>query len=384
MVDGSTQELRKWRGNDGKFEVDAAYVGIFQKTKVKLRKAGGAMIAVPLDHLCEEDVNYVKSRQSTPPAAGMATKGKEHAIFPGFLQFQPSSATTTIAGTLVHEPDQMEAVILTPLERGMPQKARPMRPESVQALSQLTLSSVTGRLLSAQAHWRPRPQTLAAFPPNILSNIAKYLDARTRVRLAIVSRSFFHAMFRPDAWENIWFLQQDLYRVDSLLIQAMTDTLRQHQLLHVVLTISLSGSAVTADSIVHLLVNFPELRRLSVKGCWEVHSFPLGGKLMHVAATWHHPPIKLEVFELGKALRRGVSKQELESKPNAPQSFGQDLSVISSALQQIAHHPVKMDCFICDFCHFGAAAAFVNCVACGPVKIHKCTTCAPRCDRYLG
>ncbi|KAI9318766.1 hypothetical protein BX666DRAFT_1931402 [Dichotomocladium elegans] len=42
-----------------------------------------------------------------------------------------------------------------------------------------------------------------------------------------------------------------------------------------------------------------------------------------------------------------------------------------------------MDCFICDFCHFGAAAAFVNCVACGPVKIHKCTTCAPRYDRSI-
>ncbi|KAI9491544.1 hypothetical protein BDB00DRAFT_832704 [Zychaea mexicana] len=547
------QSVRIWTGNDGKFEVEAAYVGLFQNTKVKLRKQGGGMIAVPLDRLCEADVAYIAARSglsslapnrdnkgtatvmqkpdnpkditipsptlnisfadtvtsttaaafqssstkrrpsqphtngaipplpvqssppqpettatvpikaiqalsvstslppdgyfstrpheqpvSTPPAPSMAQVSYHYAQpqqqqiisshtapmigCPGYSQEQRSMSTPpppslNMANIPVDYPQQqqqqqnyvmspppmtsyssysqqqysvpvesngtIETLILTEIEHGGPQRVRAMRPESIQLLSQRSLSSITEKLVhSPQGQWQPRPQTLAAFPPAVLTNIGRFLDARTRVRLGSVCRSFRQAMFRPPTWRHIWFSRHDLYKVDTGMIYAMTQTLMGYQLYHAVYTINLDGSAVTADAVVHVLLNFLSLRTLSVKGCWQVHSFPLGGKLMQIAATGQlRAPIQLEQIELGKALRRGIDRKELENKPNAPQSFGQDVAVIRTALEQLASRPIQIDCYLCDFCHSGATGPMLMCVACGPMPIHKCTNCAPKCDR---
>ncbi|KAI7851873.1 hypothetical protein BDC45DRAFT_514535 [Circinella umbellata] len=298
--------------------------------------------------------------------------------------------TTTMTATSYSQQQQQleshaatETFVLTKIEHSGPQRVRAMRPESVQLLSQRSLSSITEKLIhSPQGQWQPRPQTLAGFPPNVLATIGKFLDARTRVRLANVCRSFLQAMFRPHVWRHIWFLHQDLYRVDSSMIHAMTQTLKGYQLYHAVYTVVLDGSAVTADSVVHVLLNFLSLRQLSIKSCWQVYSFPLCGKLMQLATTGQRgAPIQLEKIELGKALRRGIDKKEAEKKPNLPQSFGQDVEGIRTALEQLAGRPVQIDCYLCDFCHVGVSGPMLMCFACGPLHIHKCTHCAPKCDR---
>ncbi|KAI8149933.1 hypothetical protein BJV82DRAFT_4558 [Fennellomyces sp. T-0311] len=505
MTDTQAQSMRNWKGSDGKFEVEASYIGLFQNTKVKLRKNGGGMIAVPLDRLCEADVAYIAARsgqsdlasktnpvaiqkpdnpkevdipsptlglsflattttastsppqhnapvtspteiqplppavaqpQSNPPssqaeprqsipsqrvpsqpAPPQPTSWQQH-VPQQIPQQQATSMSSQLYQTVAHtaipatamqalsisagsplptdgyfsrKPHQSdytgahhpqsatETLLLTQIEHNGPQVVRPMRPESVQLLSQRSLSSITERL---QGQWQPRPQNLADFPLSTLANIAKHLDARTRVRLASVSRSFLQVTFRPPVWRDIWFLRHDLYRVDSALIHAMTQTLMNYQLYHAVHNVKLDGAAITADAVIHMLVNFLSLRSLSIKGCWEVHSFPLGGKLMHIAATYgNRSPIQLERIELGKALRRGIDKKELESKPNAPQSFGQDVAVIRNALEQLAGRPIQIDCYLCDFCHVGASAPMLMCAACGTLPIHKCLGCAPKCDR---
>lgn len=395
--------MRTWRGNDGKFEVEASYVGLFQKTKVKLRKAGGGMIAIPIERLSEADAAYVQARSGQTPLSTTTTTASTHH---DIAQLQPSMAALTLdnnndySPAAAPPPEQKGQIPLTihtteslsttttatqvdlptPVERhGLAQQVIPMRPEAVRLLSQRSLSSITERLGHGQ--WQQRPQSLSDLPERALYTIAQYLDARTRVRLASTCTTLFQAVFRPQVWRHIWFMGYAGEYVDSATIHAMTLSLQRHQLQHAVQTITLDGTSVNADAIVHVLIHFPALRWLSVKGCWGVHSFPLGGKLMHLVASRSGVVTQLERFELGKALRRGVTQQDLEDKPNAPQSFGQDLAVIRNALEQLARRPVQMDCFLCDYCHVGAAAAFVHCVSCGPVYIHKCNKCAPRCDR---
>ncbi|CDS10913.1 hypothetical protein LRAMOSA11399 [Lichtheimia ramosa] len=402
MTATEDQSMRTWRGNDGKFEVEASYVGLFQKTKVKLRKAGGGMIAIPIERLSEADAAYVQARSGQTPLSTTTTTSTHHDI----AQLQPSMAALTLDNNndyspapapppeqqgqtplTIHTTESLsttttatQVALPTPVERhGLAQQVIPMRPEAVRLLSQRSLSSITERLGHGQ--WQQRPQSLSDLPERALYTIAQYLDARTRVRLASTCTTLFQAVFRPQVWRHIWFMGYAGEYVDSATIHAMTLSLQRHQLQHAVQTITLDGTSVNADAIVHVLIHFPALRWLSVKGCWGVHSFPLGGKLMHLVASRSGVVTQLERFELGKALRRGVTQQDLEDKPNAPQSFGQDLAVIRNALEQLARRPVQMDCFLCDYCHVGAAAAFVHCVSCGPVYIHKCNKCAPRCDR---
>lgn len=366
MSRNRVHQFRWWQGRDGKFEVEAVYVGLFQNnTKVKLRKPGGAMIAVPLERLSEADLAYV--------AACSVESIVLDDTFPSESSSQPALQTNKEAAANANE----EITVITPVfSHGTPQRVRAMRPESVQLLSHPSLSSITGRLKH-----RGRPQNLGQFPDSILVRIGWHLDARTRVRFARVSKNLMDVMFQPPVWQYVWFLRQDLRRVDSAMIEAMTRTLLTHQLYRAVDYMVLDGSAITADAVIHVLQNFLGLRSLSIKECWEVHSVRLAEKLRHLVASESRVRIQLDRLELGKALRRGVDKKELENNPEIPKSFGQDVSVIQSSLDQLAGHHVQMDCHLCDFCHMGAAASGMLCVACGPVEIRKCLRCAPKCDR---
>lgn len=59
MPTTTTTTERLWLGNDGKYQVLASYVCLFQDKKVKLRKPNGALIAVPLSVLCPEDIAFI-------------------------------------------------------------------------------------------------------------------------------------------------------------------------------------------------------------------------------------------------------------------------------------------------------------------------------------
>lgn len=424
MTEQETLNTRLWKGKDGKFEVEAAYVALFQKTKVKLRKAGGGMIAVPLDRLSEADLAYVAARsgQSAVIVETRETKLENESNTPkpaadsSYFTFQPyamptetmmpsprmcivpehkihtsddpapttlpaSSNAVQVAYPAVATHSNGDVPMPTPVEYKKPETVRAIQPNSIQLLPQRSLSSITQKFLAAQAQRYPRPSNLADFPPNVLTTIAKYLDTFSRIRFAQVSRGFRHSALHPDAWYRLWFRRKDLHRVDTQLVHDMTRTLLSYQLHHAVFVIEFDGSLITADAAVHVLLNFPNLRRLSVKNCFECCSFPLSGKLMHISALGSYTRLRLERFEMGKTLRRGIDQKESEKKPNAPQSLGQDVAVISNALERLAGRPISMDCHLCDYCQTDAAASTLNCAGCGIVNIHICLTCAPKCDR---
>ncbi|KAK5671102.1 hypothetical protein QVD99_002863 [Batrachochytrium dendrobatidis] len=52
--------LRKWTDRTGSFEMDAQYLGI-KDGRVQLHKSNGVKIAVPIEKLCQSDLNYLKS-----------------------------------------------------------------------------------------------------------------------------------------------------------------------------------------------------------------------------------------------------------------------------------------------------------------------------------
>lgn len=380
------------------------------------------MIAVPLDRLSEEDLAYVAARSGQSAIVVQTEEAKvdhQNDVDPAtnsYFAFRPRmQPICNIPEHQIHTPDTAPPATIsapsyaervpsvgyaspvppngnnshddhvvpmpTPVEYKKPETVRAIRPNSIQLLPQRSLSSITQKFLAAQSHWHPRPRNLAGFPPNILTTIGRHLDTLSRIRFAQVSRAFRHSVLHPDAWYRIWFHRNDLHRVDTQLVHDMTRSLLSYQLHHAVFVVEFDGSLITADAVVHTLLNFPNLRRLSIKSCFECCSSPLSGKLMHVAALGSYTRLRLERFEMGKMLRRGIDQKESEKKANAPQSLGQDVYVISTALERLASRPVSMDCHLCDYCQVDAAASTLNCAGCGIVDIHKCLACAPKCDR---
>ncbi|ORY98726.1 hypothetical protein BCR43DRAFT_488049 [Syncephalastrum racemosum] len=407
---------RVWRGKDGKFEIEALYLGVFKGNKVKLQKMSGGIVAVPFERLSDVDMAYVNARSGN--LASMTTGSPLHATDTITTTITPTIATSTqpmltttqqtrrIASPMTtsittvedmtndiafqdqyrqnqrqFQEEQEAMIILTPVEHQGPQQIRPMCSESVRLLSQRSLSSISEGI----RHYRTqRPVGSSLFTARIFAVIAKHLDGRTRARLACVSREAHDAVYeQAGVWRNIWFLDQDLPNVNTATIQHMTDTLlRAHRGLDVE-TLLLDRSAITADAIVHVLLYLRRLRTLSVRGCWELLSFPLSGKLMHIAMSSKLTgPLTLNEFYIGRGLRRGVDKNHAPQRKNAPMSFGQDISVIQSALEKLTlGRPVQFDCHLCTTCNKGAASSTFECVGCGPLSMYKCHSCAPRCDR---
>lgn len=412
MTDQS--KYRTWRGKDGKFEIEALYLGVFKGDKVKLQKASGGIVAVPFERLSDVDMAYVNARSGN--LASMATDESLNSndlttpSTPSSTLTQPMLAmpqkTTRIASPMTtsittvedmtndaafqdqyrqnqrqFQEEQEAMIIVTPVEHQGPQQIRPMCSESVRLLSQRSLSSISEGI----RHYRIQsPVGSSLFTARIFATIAKHLDGRTRARLACVSREAHDAVYEhPAVWRNIWFLDHDLPNVDTATVQHMTDTLlRAHRGLDVE-TLLLDRSAITADAIVHALLYLRRLRVLSVRGCWDVLSFPLSGKLMHIAKSQRiAEPLTLAEFYIGRGLRRGVDKNHVPQRNNVPMSFGQDISVIQSALEKLTHgRPVQFDCHLCTSCNKGAASSTFECASCGPLSMYKCHACAPRCDR---
>ncbi|KAF7732050.1 hypothetical protein EC973_007155 [Apophysomyces ossiformis] len=328
--------VRLWQGTDGKFQVKAAYVGLFQNTKVKLRKPGGAMIAVPLDRLCPEDIAYVATQSPQSSNDQQTTE----------------SETSSSPSVTVH---------------GVAQHIAPMRPESVRMLSKRSLSSITEKLKRQQ----PRQHKLDALPVACLIIISHHLDSVSRVRLACTCRKLYHAVLRSEAWSHIWFRQEDLHRINDETIEQITSLMLVHKLANAVRSIVLDDSIVTTMIVPWVLRNFRMLEHLSIQQCWGILSYPLADQLrqMLMENRWR---IRLREFRLGKVLRRGEYGQDCKS-------FGQDVGLIHHVLNQLARHRVELDCYLCPFCNVGAAAPTLDCAACGALALIKCHGCAPRC-----
>lgn len=61
-------ELREWSSSDGKFKIEAEFVG-FDADLVKLKKGDGTEIKVPADRLGAADLKYLESRKKKFPPA---------------------------------------------------------------------------------------------------------------------------------------------------------------------------------------------------------------------------------------------------------------------------------------------------------------------------
>ncbi|KAI9307185.1 hypothetical protein BJ944DRAFT_238087 [Cunninghamella echinulata] len=64
IEDKRTNQLNAhiWKGKDGKFETEATFISLFQGNKIKLRKATGGVIAIPIQRLCDSDLEYLKQQ----------------------------------------------------------------------------------------------------------------------------------------------------------------------------------------------------------------------------------------------------------------------------------------------------------------------------------
>ncbi|ORX45885.1 hypothetical protein DM01DRAFT_1386430 [Hesseltinella vesiculosa] len=94
MANITDYPVRHWQGGDGVFEVEASFVSIFQKQKIKLRKLNGAIIAIPMDRLSKEDLTYVQQCIGTTLPTPAQTPQPEQPV-PTQPQAQPPTPTPT-------------------------------------------------------------------------------------------------------------------------------------------------------------------------------------------------------------------------------------------------------------------------------------------------
>lgn len=158
--------MRSWKGNDGKFAVEASFSGLFQKTKVKLIKSNGAMVAVALDRLCQDDQDYVNEllglSNSLPSKPAMEnTPRSQHPPQP---QPQPERNTA-------HTPQHDKRTILAYAR--LENKTSP-------GLASFLREAVAGK--SPEKQKKPAP--LLKFPPDSDANLVAAVD-----RLATSPRS---------------------------------------------------------------------------------------------------------------------------------------------------------------------------------------------------
>ncbi|KAI8063936.1 hypothetical protein BC940DRAFT_321424 [Gongronella butleri] len=212
-------------------------------------------------------------------------------------------------------------------------------------------------------------QSLTQLPNTIVSRIAHWLDVRSRHQLARTCRRIRALVLRRDVWFYVDFNQDDLDRIKDDQFHRLCNQLRRFQLGTSVRHIVLDGTLVTAVSIAYLFSSFPNIRSLSIRHCPLMDHTKLGKLLNDLVG--------------GVQMRELVSFRMVNKKSNK-RIHGDDVKQIHRSLEQLAAHPVEIDCHVCEQCNVNACTKTLQCMHCGPVPIKRCTACAPVCDHCHG
>lgn len=392
---------RLWSGSDGKYQVQASYVCLFQDKKVKLRKPNGALIAIPLNLLCPEDIAFIAT-QSKPLKRDTTIKESNIENQLGTKDLSKTSSLYS-AKTLTTTPEnhkteydivssalKAETIPQEVVKSAKNQNVRHMsEDESTQMIPKRSLSSITNQFkrqtfLSDDKH--SDIKNLANIPSKALTLIASYLDFRSRLRLSSSNRRLHLIIYKPEVWTTLTYHPSDLAMIDDEYYYQTVVYLQQRgNLQKAIKHVNLDGTQVTSASVLLSIKYLENLDTLSIQSCWNLMTFKLANDLTNLAMKIPNPyPSKISKVIIGKVLHRGATeavKNTEQSKPLESLSFGQDVWFINSALNKLSGKNVSFDVVLCASCHIGAASQDFMCVSCGILPLQKCVVCAPRCDR---
>lgn len=387
---------RLWLGIDGKYQVQASYVCLFQDRKVKLKKPNGAMVAVPLNVLCPEDIAFIAAQSKLPTKDSTLEKPKifsvhcESSNIPSF----PLHSSGFTEHSLSTDFSSSEEPVAYQVTTAIHQNIRHMSAdESIEMLPKRSLSSITDQFKRQTFLAEKSPvdiRNLANLPSRVLINIASFLDVRSRLELSRCTRRFHQIVFKPDVWHSISFCVSDRYLVNDIFIYQLVVFCQFRGALHkAIRRVDLNGTVITASTFLLLVKYLENIDTLSVQNCWNLFTFQLATSLTHlVAQASDQYPSKISRVTLGNVLHRGkidminenAHKNNMKSLDS--KSFGQDAWFINTALNKLTKKNVIFDVALCESCHVGAASQSFHCASCGILPLKKCITCAPRCDRW--
>lgn len=390
---------RLWTGSDGKYQVLATFVCLFQDKKVKLKKPNGAMVAVPLTFLCQEDVAFIAT-QAKPLAQDPASTTNKPLLTSRDSSYTSSSKTETTDDTkLSEEPGEAKettaakvaALQVSPAANH--QNVRQMsQDESMQMTPKRSLSSITDQFkrqtyYQFDHHVPLDTRNLAHLPSKTIIRVASFLDVRSRLQVSLISRRFHQLIYKPDVWNSIKFRPSDQFMVNDQFVYQLIVFLQLRGGLHSSIRhVDLDGTVITAASVLLLIKYLENIQTLSVQTCWQLYTYPLATQLTHLAKSASEQyPSKIATVTLGKVLHRGPVDQDNKGQPGLlleSKSFGQDAWFMNAALNKLAKQNVAFDVVLCGTCHLGASSQVLHCASCGILPLKKCMGCAPRCDRY--
>lgn len=396
----ATTTERLWSGSDGKYQVQASYVCLFQDKKVKLRKPNGALIAIPLNLLCSEDIAFIAT-QSKPLQRDTTVKEKNTKNYlvtkdlSKTASFYSAKTLTTTPENYKIEYDETYAPKVDSIPQEITKSARNQNvrhmseDESTQMIPKRSLSSITNQFkrqtfLPDNKH--SDIKNLANIPSKALTIVASYLDFRSRLRLSSSNRRLHLIIYKPDVWTTLTYHPSDLSKVnDEYFYQTVVYLQQRGNLQKSIKHVNLDGTQVTSASVLLSIKYLENLDTLSIQSCWNLLTLKLANDLTNLAMKTPNPyPSKISRMTLGKVLHRGTTeavKTKDHPKPLESMSFGQDVWFINSALNKLTGRNVSFDVVLCASCHVGAASQDFMCVSCGILPLQKCVICAPRCDR---
>ncbi|KAK4515599.1 uncharacterized protein ATC70_010550 [Mucor velutinosus] len=391
---------RLWTGSDGKYQVLATFVCLFQDKKVKLKKPNGSMVAVPLTFLCEQDIAFIAT-QAKPLAQGPANITNKPALSSQDSSYTSSSKTETTDDTkLSDEPDEMKettaavaALQVSPAANH--QNVRQIsQDESIQMTPKRSLSSITDQFKRQTYYQSDRDvpldiKHLAHLPSKTIIRMASFLDVRSRLQMSLVSKRFHQLIYKPDVWNCIKFRPSDQWMVNDQFVYQLIVFLQLRGSLHTFIHhVDLDGTVITASSVLLLIKYLENIQTLSVQTCWQLYTYPLATQLTHLAKSAPGQyPSKIARVTLGNVLHRGPVPPHTNQDKGQPglllesKSFGQDAWFMNAALNKLAKQNVEFDVVLCGTCHLGASSQVLHCASCGILPLKKCMGCAPRCDR---
>lgn len=395
---------RLWLGNDGKYQVQASYVCLFQDKKVKLRKPNGAMIAIPLNLLCSDDIAFIATQSKLPTRDSTLKKMQKSKTLA--TQDISTSSSYYSGETLTTTPEsqkteflnkknyaESEPLLFQVTTSAMNQNVRHLsEDESTQMIPKRSLSSITDQFKRQTFLPESRHNTfidtknLANIPSRAASLISFYLDFRSRLQLSCVSRRLHQIVFKPEVWKTVLFDKSDHYMVNDEYYYKMVVYLQQRgNLQKAIKHVDLDGTVVTSASVLLSVKYLENLDSISTQGCWNILTYQLAADLTKLAMKYSSKyPSKISKVTLGKVLHRGpVTTENMKDEQNIldSKSFGQDAWFMNAALNKLTSKNVIFDVVTCGNCHVGAASQDFMCISCGILPLKKCAGCAPRCDR---
>lgn len=335
---------RRWQGKDGMFETQASFISVFQRTKVKLQKVSGGVIAVPIQRLSDLDVDYLISlfgfdewNRLTGPSS--TSPSSRHPQAPTIQPFD-SKSTPLEFSPCVSPPSASRSLSL---RRAQYQPKFAPSSTIINHSKQHTLRSLLG------------------LPTKVIVGIGHHLDVRSRLELSRTCRRAHAAIMVRDVWNWIDFTQNHHHKITDGVFQKLTHLLLRFQLHYAPRHVVLDHTNITAQSIGTLLKYFPAIQSLSLRHCPLMDYRQLTNTLETLTC-------RLDISAFGM-----ISK--------ATPIHGDDIKRIRAALEHLAEHTVRMDCDVCDQCKVSACTPTLTCLLCGDTPLKRCKACAPTCDR---